>query len=564
MISKKLLTFILSLVLIYSLSAQTTPKEKGLNSITKETVQAQLEFLSSDWMEGREATTKAEFMAGDYLASLFKLYGIKPAGDVEAVRGGRGGRRMPFPGGPGQFNMPQGPKTYFQNINFLESAPVDDQTFGLVYTDGGAKKKITFSYRTDFNLTASGVGVDFEAPIVFVGYGIQNAEAGLDDFKGIDVKGKIVFRLSGMPGIRDTGSIAYKKLKLNDRANMMTYMMGKNDILEKLGAAAVIDFTPGMDILQNVVSNYPFRFDTQFYEGTKRLISGTTGRLSIPEDTLRSGLNIITVSSRVANEILKNAGIDLMKYEKEATEKLKSASKELKGKYAFIKTTVKTKVLRGRNVVGMIEGENPNEVIVVGGHYDHVGTNDGYIWNGADDNGSGTIGVMTIAKAFAESGVKPKRTIIFACWTGEEKGLLGSKYFVDKYEPKKNLELNLNYDMIGRNAEDDTKGNKLGIQYSEDYQILKDEIEKVNKDYNLGLEIRFSPSKRPSGGSDFQSFSSKDVPVYGVMAAMHPDYHQPTDSIDKINFDKMTNIIKMGYLAVWEFANSDKKIEPSK
>jgi len=118
--------------------------------------------------------------------------------------------------------------------------------------------------------------------------------------------------------------------------------------------------------------------------------------------------------------------------------------------------------------------------------------------------------------------------------------------------------------MIGRNTDDDTKGVKLGIQYSEDFPTLKDVIEKVNTDYNLGLEIKFNPSKRPTGGSDFASFSAKDIPVYGVVAAMHPDYHLPTDHVDKIDFNKMTQIIKMGYLAVWEFANGEKNIRMGK
>ncbi len=541
---------------------QTAPVEKGMAAINKEMIQAQLEFLASDWMEGREATTKGEFMAGDYLASLFKLYGIKPAGDFEFVQAGRG-RRAQFQL-PGQSSAPQGTRSYFQNINFLASEPVDDQTFGIAVNEGVSKKRITFSYRTDFSLTPSGVGVELESPVVFVGYGFKSEEAGYDDFKGVDVRGKIVFRISGIPGMRDTSSAAYKKLKLNDRMMLMSYMRSRNEIIEKLGAVGVIDYNIGADMMQGAVVNYPFRYNTPFYEGDKRLTAGTSIRIGIPEDTLRTGLNIITVSERVAHEILKGSGIDIKKYEKEAAEKLKSGAKEIKGKSAFIKTNVKTKVVRGRNVLGMIEGENPNEVIVVGGHYDHVGINEGFIWNGADDNGSGTIGVMTIAKAFAESGVKPKRTVIFACWTGEEKGLLGSRYFVNKFKPQENLILNLNYDMIGRNSEDDTKGVKLGIQYSEDYPALKEVIEKANNDYGLGLEIRFNPSKRPSGGSDFSSFSAKDIPVYGVMAAMHPDYHQPTDHIDKIDFEKMTKIIKMGFLAVWEFANSETNIKTGK
>ncbi len=407
------------------------------------------------------------------------------------------------------------------------------------------------------------VGVEFEAPIVFVGYGFSDLEKGYDDYKDVNVKGKLVLRINGFPGIKDTGSLAYKKLNLADRTKLMNYFRSRNEALEKLGAVGVIDFSPDTDMLQSAVTNYPFRFNTPFYEGDKRLQSGSR-RISLPEDTLRSSLTQITISKLIANELLKGSGINLTEFEKEAAQKLKPGSKELKGKYAYIKTTVKTKVVRGRNIIGIIEGENPNEVIVVGGHYDHVGTNNGYIWNGADDNASGTVGVMSIAKAVAATGVKPKRTIIFACWTGEEKGLLGSKYFVDKYSPVSNIILNLNYDMIGRSDESDPKGIKLGVSYTQAYPILKDIFEKANKDLNLGLEIRFNAAKRPTGGSDYASFSARDIPVYGVMAAMHQDYHQPTDHIEKINYEKMTSIIKLGFASVWEFATAEKKLEPVK
>lgn len=559
-INRFIINTVLFVFLSLNLLAQSSPLEAGLKELTKQTIQAQLEFLASDWTEGREATTRGEFMAGDYIASMFKLYGLKPAGDFETSGGGRAMRM--FPGG-GNRPQAQNQRTYFQNINFIESEASEDQVFSLIQKEGDSKKKVTFNYRSDYSLSPGRVGVEYEAPVVFVGYGFRDLEKGYDDYKDVNVKGKLVLRISGFPGLRDTGSVAYKKLNLADRTILMNYFRSRNEALEKLGAVGVIDFSMDTDLLQGAVTNYPFRFNTPFYEGDKRLQSGSR-RISLPEDTLRAGLTQITISKLIANELLKGSGINISEFEKEAAQKFKPGSKELKGKFAYIKTTVKTKVVRGRNVIGMIEGENTNEVIVVGGHYDHVGTNNGYIWNGADDNASGTVGVMSIAKAVAATGIKPKRTIIFACWTGEEKGLLGSKYFVDKYKPISNIILNLNYDMIGRNEEGDTKGVKLGVDYTESYPILKETFEKANKDYKLGLEIKFDPAKRPTGGSDYASFSAKDIPVYGVMAAMHPDYHQPTDHVEKINYDKMTGIIKLGFVSVWEFATAEKKLEPVK
>lgn len=234
------------------------------------------------------------------------------------------------------------------------------------------------------------------------------------------------------------------------------------------------------------------------------------------------------------------------------------------GKIIHLKNTATTETALGRNVLARIEGENPNEVIVVGAHYDHLGTSDGYIYNGADDNASGTVGVMTLAKAFMASGVKPKKTIIFAAWTGEEMGLLGSQYFVDKYPKKEELVLNLNLDMISRRPEKDTSGYKASMEYTTAYPLLKDLVEKANTQYDLGLEIKFQPSEKPAGGTDFTAFAEKNVPIYSFFAAFTSDYHQAMDHSDKANFDLMEKIIKAGFVSLYELANAEGKIEPAK
>lgn len=185
--------------------------------------------------------------------------------------------------------------------------------------------------------------------------------------------------------------------------------------------------------------NFPFRYDNEYYEGTERISSGIRKRMTIPGDSISSSLTTVTISPRLANEIIKESKIDFNTFESTVAKSLKPDSKKLNSTSIYLKTSVNSNIVKARNVLGMIEGENPNEVVVIGAHYDHVGTNMGYIWNGSDDNASGTVGMLTLAKAFAESGIKPKRTIIFAGWTGEEKGLLGSKYFADNFTEDKNL-----------------------------------------------------------------------------------------------------------------------------
>ena len=565
MLKKLTIILIVSITAFSSVYSQNSTVEKGLAAITKEAVQGQLEFLSSDWMEGREATTKGEFMSADYIASMFKIYGLKPAGDD--IMPSFSGRRPAAT--PGQRQQIQLAKSYFQNIPFVEAEPGGEQLFALIEKEGAVEKKYFFS-GSDFSIMGSGVGTEFTAPVVFVGYGFKSDVINYDDFKGIDVKGKIIVRLSGFPGAADPNSEAYKKLELGDMQKRQVLTRSKNEIALKAGAIGVIEITGsaaapagrGGRVGGAQYANYPFRYSSAFYEGDKPLQNGSH-RVSLPEDTLRTGLNTINLSKKVTTELFKDSGINIEEFEKNVTAKMKPASKDLKGKSIYVKTSVKSKTVLGRNVIGMIEGEDPNEVIVIGAHYDHMGMYNGYIWNGADDNASGTVGVMTIAKAVMATGVKPKKTIIFAAWTGEEKGLLGSKYFADKFKPVQNIKLNLNYDMISRNIDTDTAGVQVGIQYSEKYPILKEVVEKANQKFNIGLQLSFRASLRPTGGSDFASFSAKDIPVYGFMAAMHPDYHNPTDSVEKVDIKKMTNIIKIGYLAIWEFANMEK-IEPVK
>jgi len=417
-----------------------------------------------------------------------------------------------------------------------------------------------FNKGNDFTIYGSAAGLEITSPIVFIGYGFTDDSIGYDDFKGINVQGKIVLRLNGLPGMNDSLSAAYKKLNLKDHSRMYKWYEAKDKLLEEHGAAGVIDI-PSYG-LGSTLANYPFRYNTKTYEGEKKLQPNPLN-ISLPVDTLSTSVARIFISSKVEIAIMKGAGIDIKEFETNAA-KLKPGSKELKNKILHLRNVVTTQTVRGRNVLAMIEGENPNEVIVVGAHYDHVGMSNGYIWNGADDNASGTVGVMTLAKAFMATGVKPKKTIIFAAWTGEEKGLLGSTYYVDKYKKKENLVLNLNFDMISRRPEKDTAGFKAGMDYTKDFPILKDLVEKANTNYELGLEIEFKPAKQPQGGTDFTPFSLEKVPIYGFDAAFTSDYHGPMDHTDKVNLDLMQKIIKVGFVSLFELANTEGKIETLK
>jgi hypothetical protein len=539
-----------------SLSLFGQSKEDGLNSITEEIVKAQLDFLASDWMEGRETGTRGSYLAADYLVSMFKIYGLQPAGDTETIMPSR--REMMAGANPKEN------QTYYQNFSLLEYDSGEDQQLAIIINEKEGKRKINFNYKTDFDVRTSTVGIEIESPVVFVGYGYKNDEHGYNDFKDIDIKNKIVLRLAGYPGHNDSTSEGYKKFKPKGRWGEWQIARDKNTHAAEAGAIAVIEVNMNKDDAISWADNFPFRYDNEYYEGTERISSGIRKRMTIPGDSISSSLTTVTISPRLANEIIKESKIDFNTFESTVAKSLKPDSKKLNSTSIYLKTSVNSNIVKARNVLGMIEGENPNEVVVIGAHYDHVGTNMGYIWNGSDDNASGTVGMLTLAKAFAESGIKPKRTIIFAGWTGEEKGLLGSKYFVDNFTEDKKLVLNLNYDMISRDDDDDSLGVKIRMTYTEidtsaPFKLL---TEKINEESELGFDIQFNGSKQPRGGSDHSSFSSKDIPIFYVMAGFPPEYHRPGDHSNLANIEKMTKIIKLGYNIIWEFAHSNEPIKP--
>lgn len=551
----KKLTFYFLMLTCFSVFAQNEVKN-GLNSITVDAVKGQLEFLASDWTEGRAVGTKGEYIASDYIASMFKVYGIKPFGDAEVPRSS--GRRSSSM----SFSRPAPEKSYFQNIALIEYEPGDEQTFSVITSSPGSEKGLDFAYQTDFSIRPGTVGMNAKAPLVFIGYGYTNTEKGYDDLKKIDLKGKIAIMLSGFPGMRDTSSAGYKKFN-SDRYEMFRQERDRLTKLEKAGVVAVIQVSGGSNPTLSWAQNQIYPVKGSYYESDKLLKSYYDGRVSMPEDTLRGSIPMFTVTPRVVNEIFSGTGVNIDQFEKSVAQTLQPVSQILQGKSIAFKTTVKSKVIKARNVVGYIEGEKKDEFIVVGGHYDHLGKWDGWVFNGADDNASGTVGVMTIAKAFMATGKKPEKSVIFAAWTGEEKGLYGSSFFVNDAKKKKmNVVLNLNYDMIARDIERDTLKNKADMSYTKAYPGIEKVTKKHIEDYKINLNLSYRASERPSGGSDHAPFAAAGIPIFYFMAAMHPDYHQPSDELSKINWEKMTNIIKIGFLNTWEFANSNEYLKP--
>ena len=211
-----------------------------------------------------------------------------------------------------------------------------------------------------------------------------------------------------------------------------------------------------------------------------------------------------------------------------------------------------------RNVLGMIPGKNTKEYVIVGAHFDHLGIDpalDGdQIYNGADDNASGVSAVLQIARAFLASGQQPERNVVFAFWDGEEKGLLGSKYFVQTCLFLSQIKGYLNFDMIGRNNKPQ-QPKQVVYFYTAAHPVFGDWLKEDIRKYGLQLEPDYRAWENPIGGSDNGSFAKVGIPIIWYHTDGHPDYHQPSDHADRLNWDKVVEITKASFLNMWKMAN---------
>jgi hypothetical protein len=574
--------------------AQPAPEKfkPGLEAITAKDSLAMLTYIASDLLEGRETATRGYALAAEYAASLLKMWGVKPAGDMPAMAGFRMGRsRDAAPPAPRE-------RTYFQEFAMKEVLE-SQAAVTIEVAKSGSVKSRTFQGGLDFQGSMGGMGGASEgtltAPVVFVGYGISEPSAGFDELKGMNLKGKIVLVLSDAPGRDDPKSPLQKTKELKDKyfpampqGDMMAMMMrggpqrfNKLTEIDKLGPAAIIQVSSsGTDAnIFNALSMVRKPSDDRAIVNKPRTRLSLPGAAAEGMDMRRFGPSATQITREMANFLLEGTGqtIDGLKKKIETT--MKPASMEVPGAKMTIATTAKTALVRCTNVLGIIEGSDPvlkDEVFVIGAHYDHLGAWEDYVYNGADDNGSGSVGVLNIAKAMAASPVKPKRTIVFALWTGEEKGLLGSRYYTQNpvYPIEKTVGY-LNYDMISRPYDAETLARTLrAYDVPGAEEIVKkvrapwfvsasltegtpfaDIAREMNQYVGLDLAFRFSALGAGGGGSDHSSFAAIKVPYIYYMAGMPPDYHQPSDSVEKVSGEIIAKISQHGFLTVYAFAD---------
>jgi Peptidase family M28/PA domain len=507
----------------------------GFDTIKEDSLRANLTFLASDALQGRMSLQNGDDVAIAWITSEFAKAGLKPGNDG----------------------------SYLQAVPLVEYRGDRAQSY-VALKRAGVEKQWKFpdasgAYRAD---------VDVTGDVVFAGYGITAPELGYDDYKGIDVHGKIVLIFDHEPQETNAASI------FNGTGNTR-YATTRVKVLNAQAHGAV-----GV-----LIVGEPNRKHPSNQERVARVGGSATRAVPIPlqaiaEDALHTPAAVI--SDAVAAELLNGASAMPAELQAAIDRDLIPQSRVLADTQVTLHyRNVSGSVMTGTsyNVVGLLEGNDPTlsaETILISAHHDHDGMSATEIWHGADDNGSGSVGVVALAHAFpvnarANSGARPKRSILFVVFASEERGLLGAFYMAaHPLRPLETTRAMINFDMIGRNEteSEQTKGlieipadttnrlNLIGALYSPTYNQT---VAEENKHVGLELDDRFDHEAALNVffRSDQFPFVLHNIPAFWWFTGFHPDYHHTTDTADRINYVKMAKILRLAYLSAFAFADEE-------
>jgi hypothetical protein len=503
----KQLSFCLALLIAFPGEPKITKEARsGYHSITANDLRAHLSFLASPELEGRETTYRGQKVAARYIASVFQKLNLKPLG----ANG-----------------------TYFQPFD-LEVTKMSEQTSLSCVTKAGTT---TFRFKKDF-LTTAIRDTSVTGEVVFIGY----ADSQMDSAKLAVAAGKITLAMMRMPSQADTGA---------QRRFRSPFQVVPNSL-----ATLIIND----EAVSGTIEQQAARLSGFLDKGTMRLASSTRGgRPRAPV-----GPVALLISAHAADELLKPAGLTVAQLKEQAGNWTQAIST---GATATIDLKLTREIRQSENVLGFLEGSDPKlkeEVVVFSAHYDHVGIGpDGAVFHGADDDGSGTSMILELAEAYVTNPVKPKRSLLFLTVAGEEKGLLGSEYYVSNPAiPLEKTVANLNIDMIGRvdkKYEAMKTDNYVYVIGSDKISTQLDSVLKVaNKESeNLTLDYQYNDDNDPNQfyrRSDHYNFARNGIPIVFFFTGVHEDYHRPTDTVDKILFDRMARIGRLIYTVGWKVA----------
>jgi len=499
----------------------------GYQSITETDLKANLAFLASDALQGRLSLQPGDDAAAQWVASEFAKAGLQP----------------PAAG------------SFLQPVPLIEFRADRARSFVSLTRSGHS---ISWKFPEAYGSFPRDVTVT--APVVFAGFGITAPELQYDDYRGLDTHGKIVLLFDHEPQENDPQSI------FNGTGNTR-FATTRVKVLNAQAHGAL-----GVLIVAE-----PNRHHPSNQERMAR-IGGTTTRAvplatqALAEDDLQIPSAII--SDAIAKELLAGAGVSPSELQASIDRDLKPQSRALPDTEITLHfTNQSTRAGTAYNAVALLPGSDLQlsaETILISAHHDHDGMSLDQIWHGADDNGSGTVGVVELAHAFAANPIKPKRSILFVVFAAEERGLLGAFYMAaHPLRPLPTTRAMLNFDMIGRDeaASDQTKGlieipsdttnrlNLIGATYSPDYNRV---VQEENRRVGLTLDYRFDHESALNVffRSDQFPFVLHNIPAVWWFTGFHPDYHHVTDTADRIDYRKMAKILRLAYLSAWQFADA--------
>lgn len=513
-----ILTFILNFILWLPLTAETPlPDEirKGFEAIDGKKMKAMLTFVAADELQGRDTGDRGLKIAAKFLESQYLLAGLTPA--------------------PGQESM-------LQKIPVIKSTLDTTTSMTLASGDDKESSQQFWVYRDFLATSKHPESLQVQAPLVFAGFGYANPAMKYDDFKNVDIRDRVLLVLDGTPKDQDL-----QKLNLIDRLRKLRAQRDKKaEFAQKAGAAAVLFISQDLNLEESRLQRWLGRPNFRLEEDPQEL----------PQ---------LVLTEQAANLILQHHNLTADSLRQKIRADFQPVSFLLQEITVQIDLKIHAENITTQNVVAYLEGSDAKlktEAVVFGAHYDHIGVGEnGDIYNGADDDGSGTVAVLEIARAFAQNSVRPRRSLLFVSHAGEEKGLVGSRYYTNHpLIALENTAAQLNMDMIGRN---DT--NSIYIIGS---NFLSNELHQVNEAANdeIGLELDYtyntlSDPQRFYFRSDHYNYAKHGIPIIFYFSGTHEDYHKPTDTIEKINFVKMEKVARLVYLTGWQVANLDHRLQ---
>lgn len=565
------------------------PAQAGANAIAESELRAWLEYLAADDRGGRDTFSDGLVESGTFIAERLRQFGIKPGG-------------------------PDG--SYFQRVA-VKDVEITNHSSVTVKVNGRSR---TFKNGEGIQFQASpGASRTFvTADIVFAGYGLQAPSIGHNDFEGLDLRGKTVVWIGNGPSrfnVQSSGGVLH---------NRGAYVINQQGAAASIGVSVS---SPSCGQSSGGCQSESGGCSSKSESGScssksSACSTASTGKAACngnsqsgcdaggagrTSGSTRNRATLVTterldlpVAPQLSAEdaffsfLFQGADLNWQTLKARADKGESLPSFELKNVSLKFHLRGQSRVVQTRfsnNIVGLVEGADPvakNTFVTFGAHYDHLGqaspkapapagscsstppasfatVAEDHIWNGADDNGSGTVTLLALAKAFAE-GPKPRRSVLFLWYTGEERGLWGSRYFVDySTVPLDAIAANVNFDMVGRTYQNKSEFANTMFLIGSDW--ISSDLHRAVVDQNQALSQPFDldfSMNRPDNAdlvyfrSDHYSFAARGIPAVFMTTGSHTDYHAPSDTADKIDYRKLLRVIDFGYQIGLCLANTER------